>query len=107
MHQVDVMTSNVGESIGILAGAPVLKIGVAIVPFLHQAGGTEAKLTKVPRTILATRHQTSVVKPLVILDPDEEASTQSLALDGLGFLRFHHQGLDYQKVLSGFERRHR
>src|SRR4029077_19380456 len=97
------MASDISEGVRILAGAPVLKIGVAIIPLLHQASGAEAKLAELPGTILAPCQQTAVVKTFVILDPDEEASAQSIALDGFGFLQLHHQGLDNQQVLAGFK----
>jgi len=53
VDQVHIVAADVGERVGILRGAPILKIGVAIVPLLHQAGRAEAKFAEITGSIFA------------------------------------------------------
>ena len=38
VHQIHVVAAYVGERIRVFSGAPVLEVGVAVIPFLHQRG---------------------------------------------------------------------
>ena len=64
MHQVHIMAADVGEDVGVLGGHPVLEVGVAVIPFLEQARGTQAELAERAGAVFAAGHQATVVGSL-------------------------------------------
>ena len=96
------MAADVGEHVV----APVLKVGVAIIPLLHQAGRAEAEVAELSGAIATARHQAAVVEALVIFDSDDQISRPRLALDPGRLPVLHHQRLDGENMLIGLDRRH-
>ena len=93
------MAGDVGEHIGILAGAPVLEIGVPVIPALKQS---RLAHTKIPEFSLLEKppgHQCAVVETLVILDTDDQTFFVGLFFYLLGLGILQHQWLNTAYVL--------
>ncbi len=99
MDEVYVMAADVSEGVGMFGGHPVLEIGVAVIPFLEQAGGTQTEFAERALSILAAGHQAAVVEPFVVFDGDEQAAGAGLAGDFFGVGGFQREGLHAEDML--------
>ncbi len=104
--QIDVMAADVSERIRVFRGAPILKVGVPVVPLLHEAGGAQAKVPEESGAIFAAGHQAAVVEAFVVLDPDQKTPIVRDRFDLLRLAVTQHQRLDATDMLIVFERRH-
>src|SRR5579871_182818 len=106
VNDVDVVAADVGESIGVLDGHPILKIRVAIVPLFEKAGGAQAELPERAFPIFTAGHERAVIEAFVILDADAEASVVGFALGFERLLVLQNEWLNGQDVLIVAQRRH-
>ena len=71
MHQVHVVAADIHEGVCGVSGEPVLKIRVAVVPFLHQTRGSQFELAELAVAIAVPRHHTPWVETLVVFHAHE------------------------------------
>src|ERR1700733_2522064 len=106
VNQIHVMAADVGEGVGVLRGHPVLEVGVAVIPFLEQAGGAEPEIAKRALAIFAASHQAAIVEALVIFDADHQSTGARFTLDLDGVTVFERQRFDAADVLIVAQGRH-
>ena len=67
------MAADVGERVGILAGTPVLKIRMVVVPFFNQVRLPGFEFTELAVAVAAPRDQRAIVEALVVFDADKQS----------------------------------
>ena len=93
------MTTDVGERIGLVAGEPVLEIGVPVIIWLVQFRLAHDELAKLAFAVEPFGLERPPVKPFVVLDADEQALLQRELFDFEVLLVFQHERFDAEHVL--------
>ena len=99
MHLVHVVAADIGEHVGILAGAPVHEVRVPIGVRLVHFGVAQLELAEKALAILPAGQQRPIVQPLVVLDADNQAFLVSLPFDLQRLIVPQHERLDAANVL--------
>ena len=87
----------------VAAGAPVLKVGMSIIPTLVQDGLPHLKLTEPSGSVLPSRHEAAIIEPLVVFHADQQALFVGPTGNFLRLLIFQHKGFDAAYVLIVFD----
>ena len=93
------MTADVGERIGLVAGEPVLEIGVPVIIWLVQLRLAHNELAELAFAVKSFGLQRTPIKPFVVLDADEQAFLQREAFDLEVLPVFEHERFDAEHVL--------
>ena len=93
VNQVNVVATDVGKGVGVIAGEPVLKIGEAVIVRLNELGLADGKRSELPQSIAPPRDQGSAVKALVVLDAHQAPLLSGQLLDFSRLFILEHQGL--------------
>jgi hypothetical protein len=81
VNQVNVMATNIGKGVSVIASKPVLKIGEAVIVRLNELGLAQDKGAELAPRIAPLGHQGSPVKAFVVLDAHQAALLSGQLLD--------------------------